>query len=353
MSRQLLARARAGDGDAFGELVEPFRHELLVHCYRILGSAGDAEDALQETLMGAWRGLSRFEGRSSLRSWLYRIATSKCLNALRAGKSRSSHSPSPPSAPSAPSPPSAPSAELPAPSRQGEPVWLDPYPDDLLGLVPGEVPDEAPGPEARYEARESISLAFMTALQYLPPTQRAALILRDVLGFRAAEAADILDCTVGTVNGLVRRARASIARQVPPGSRDQAPLPGSARERDIAARFADAYERGDVDTIIGLLTEDAKLTMPPLPFEYHGRESVAGFLAAVHPTAPYRLVPTRANGQPAFGCYLPDSAAPVVRANGLLVLTLDGDRISALTRFLDNSVIGRFGLPRTLPDKPD
>jgi len=341
MSRQLLARAQAGDGDAFGELMEPFRHELLVHCYRILGSAGDADDALQETLMGAWRGLSRFEGRSSLRSWLYRIATNKCLNALRAGKSRPSHAPSPPS------------AELPAPSRQAEPVWLDPYPDDLLGLVAGEVPDEAPGPEARYEARESVSLAFMTALQYLPPTQRAALILRDVLGFRAAEAADILDCTVDTVNGLVRRARDSIARQVPPGSRDQAPLPGSARERDIASRFADAYERGDVDAIIGLLTEDAKLTMPPLPFEYHGRESVAGFLAAVHPTAPYRLIPTRANGQPAFGCYLPDSAAPVVRANGLLVLTLDGDRISALTRFLDNSVIGRFGLPRTLPDKPD
>jgi RNA polymerase sigma-70 factor (TIGR02960 family) len=340
MSRQLLARARAGDGDAFGELVEPFRHELLVHCYRILGSAADAEDALQETLMGAWRGLNRFEGRASLRSWLYRIATNKCLNTLRAGKSRPSFSPSPPS------------AELPAPSRQGEPVWLDPYPDDMLGLAPGEVPDEAPGPEARYEARESVSLAFMAALQHLPPTQRAALILRDVLGFRAAEAADILDCTVDTVNGLVKRARASIDRQVPPGSRDQAPLPGSARERDIASRFADAYERGDVDTIIGLLTEDAKLTMPPLPFEYHGRDSVAGFLAAVHPTAPYRLIPTRANGQPAFGCYLPDGAAPVVRANGLLVLTLDGDRISALTRFLDNSVIGWFGLPRTLPDEP-
>lgn len=308
------------------------------------------------------RGLSRFEGRASLRAWLHRIAVGK-------RRSRSPGATDPPGEPPGQTagmtpgqtagetfgdPPGAVPGWIPVPIRRGQPVWVEPYPDDLLGLVPGEeLPGSTPGPETRYEARESVSLAFMDALQHLPPTQRAALILRDVLGFSADEAADILDRTAEAVTGLVDQARADVARQVPPGSQEHAPRPGSARERDIAARFADAYERGDIDTIVGLLTEDARLTMPPLPLAYHGRDAVAGFLAAAHPTAPYRLVPTRANGQPAFGCYLPDGAAPVHSAQGLLVLTLDGDRISALTRFLDSSVMARFGLPRTLPDGSD
>jgi RNA polymerase sigma-70 factor (TIGR02960 family) len=330
MTGQLLARARAGDGDAFAELVEPFRPELQVHCYRILGSVADAEDALQETLMAAWRGLDQFEGRSSVRAWLYRIATNKSLNTLRADRTR---------------PRPEPARPLPKPTLSGEPLWLEPYPDISLG----ELPDSAPGPEARYEARESVSLAFLAALQHLPPMQRAALILRDVLGFRAAEAAGTLECSVDTVNGLLKRARAGLTRQLPPGGRDRAPLPGSAREREVVARFTDSYERGDTAAIVALLTDDATLTMPPLPFEYHGRVAVAGFLTAICGTRLFRLIPTRANGQPAFGCYLRDDTAPIARAHGLLVLTLTGDHITAITRFLDNSVLPPFGLPRVLP----
>jgi RNA polymerase sigma-70 factor (TIGR02960 family) len=330
MTGQLLARARAGDGDAFAELVEPLRRELHVHCYRILGSVADAEDVLQETLMAAWRGLDQFQGRASVRAWLYRIATNKSLNALRASRSR---------------PLPEPARPLPEPTRHGEPLWLEPYPDILLGALA----DNAPGPEARYEAREAVSLAFLAALQYLPPMQRAALILRDVLGFRAAEAAGILDCSVDTVNGLLKRARTSLTRQLPPGGRERSPLPGSARERDLVSRFTDAYQRGDVAAIVALLTDDATLTMPPLPFEYHGRAAVAGFLAAICELQRFRLVPTRANGQPAFGAYVRDGTAPVARAHGLIVLTLTGDRIAAITRFLDNSVLPRFGLPRVLP----
>jgi RNA polymerase sigma-70 factor (TIGR02960 family) len=330
MTEQLLAQAQAGDGDAFAELIEPYRAELQLHCYRILGSVADAEDALQETLMAAWRGPDQFQGRSSVRAWLYRIATNKSLNAMRGSRSR-------------PRPET--SRRLPEPTRYGEPLWLEPYPDALLD----EVPDRAPGPEARYESREAISLAFVAAVQHLPPMQRAALILRDVLGFRAAEAVGILDCSMDTVNGLLKRARANITRQLSPGWRDRSPLPGSVRERDIVARFTDAYERGDVEAIFTLLTDDVRLTMPPLPFIYQGRVAVADFLAAICATRRFRLIPTRANSQPAFGCYLEDGAAPVFRAHGLIVLTLSGQGIAELTRFLDNSTLPRFGLPRTLP----
>jgi RNA polymerase sigma-70 factor (ECF subfamily) len=331
---QLLARARAGDGDAFAELTEPFQRELQAHCYRILGSAADAEDMLQETMMAAWRGLDRFEERSSLRTWLHAIATNKCLNHLRA--SRSELLPAPP-------------VPLPEPTRSGEPLWLEPYPDALLG----DLPDATPGPEARYEARESVSLAFVAALQHLPPRQRAALVLRDVLGFRAAEAAAILGCTVDATNNLLKRARATIAAHLPPGGRDSAPLPGSAREHQITARFADAFEHGDVQAIIALLTEDAWLTMPPLPFEYQGPDTIGHFLDAItfrHGAQWSRLIPTRANGQPAFGRYIRDPHTPVAHSHGLIVLTLAGDRISAITGFTDNSVLPRFGLPRTLPE---
>ena len=331
MTEQLLARARAGDGDAFAELVGPFQRELQVHCYRILGSFQDAEDVLQETLMAAWRGLDQFEGRSPVRAWLYRIATNKSLNALRASRPR-------------PLPETT--TRLPEPNRRGEPLWLEPYPDMLLG----ELADTAPGPEARYEAREVVALAFLAALQHLPPMQRTALIIRDVLGFRAAEAAGILECSVDTVNGLLKRARANLARELPSDERERSPLPGSARERDVVARFADAYEQGDTAAIIALLTDDATLTMPPLPFEYQGRFAVADFLAVICGTRRFKLIPTRANGQPAFGCYLCDDTAPIARAHGLLVLTLTGNRIAAITRFLDNSILPPFGLPRILPD---
>ena len=331
---QLLARARTGDGDAFAELTEPFRRELQAHCYRILGSVADAEDMLQETMMAAWRALDRFEERASLRTWLHAIATNKCLNHLRAGRSQALGTPEVP---------------LPEPTRSGEPLWLEPYPDALLD----DLPDAAPGPEARYEARESVSLAFVAALQHLPPRQRAALVLRDVLGFRAAETAATLDCTVDAANNLLKRARATIADHLPPGGRDRAPLPGSALEQQITARFADAFERGDVRAIVALLTDDAWLTMPPLPFEYQGHDTIANFLDAVsfrHGVRRSRLVPTRANGQPAFGRYVSDAHAPVAHAHGLIVLTLAGDRISVITGFVDNSVLPRFGLPRTLPD---
>jgi RNA polymerase sigma-70 factor (ECF subfamily) len=330
----LLARARSGDGAAFAGLTGPFRRELQVHCYRILGSAADAEDMLQETMMAAWRGLDRFEERSSMRTWLHAIATNKCLNHLRASRSLAPHPPEVP---------------LPEPTRSGEPLWLEPYPDALLG----DLPDGTPGPEARYEARESVSLAFVTALQYLPPRQRAALVLRDVLGFRAAETAAILGCTVDAANNLLKRARATIAGHLPPGGRDRAPLPGSAREHQITARFADAFERGDVQGIIALLTDDAWLAMPPLPFEYQGRDTIAHFLDAVsfrHGARRSLLIPTRANGQPAFGRYLSDPHTPIAHAHGLIVLTLAGDRISTITGFTDNSVLPRFGLPRTLPE---
>ena len=331
---QLLARARSGDGDAFAELTGPFRRELQVHCYRMLGSAADAEDMLQEAMMAAWRGLDRFQERSSLRTWLHAIATNKCLNYLRS--SRDAALP-------------APAVPLPEPTRSGEPLWLEPYPDTLLG----DLPDAAPGPEARYEARESVSLAFVTALQHLPPRQRAVLVLRDVLGFRSAEAAGILGCTVDAANNLLKRARATIAEHLPPGGRDQAPLPGSAREQQVIARFADAFERGDVAAIVALLTDDSMLTMPPFPFEYHGPGTIGNFLYAVsfrQGTQLSRLVPTRANGQPAFGRYLRDPHAPVSHAHGMLVLTLADDRVRVITGFTDNSVLSRFGLPRTLPD---
>jgi RNA polymerase sigma-70 factor (ECF subfamily) len=335
MTVDLVARARDGDGDAFRELIGPHRRELRAHCYRMLGSAADAEDALQETLLAAWQGLAGFEGRSSVRTWLYRVATSRCLNALRSASRR----------PPVNTPP-LPGLEPPEPTRLGEVAWLEPFPDLLLeGL-----PDRAPGPEACVEARESISLAFVTALQLLPPRQRAVLILRDVLGFRASEVADVLDCTEESVTSALKRARAAVRSRRPEGpSRDAAPPPDSAAERDLVERFTTAFEGGDVQDIVALLTEDVWLAMPPLALEYHGRDVAARFLAAVRHGRRYRVVATRANGQPAFGVYVRDPHAAIAHANGLVVLTLAGGRISAMTHF-PASVLGAFGLPRTLPD---
>jgi RNA polymerase sigma-70 factor (TIGR02960 family) len=227
--------------------------------------------------------------------------------------------------------------------------WVAGHDPDASGELPGLA---APGPEARYQARESISLAFVTALQHLPPRQRAVLVLRDVLGFRAAEAADILECSLDAVNGSLERARAAIAGWLPPGGRSRAPQPGSAREREVVGRFAAAFERADVDAIAALLTDDASLTMPPLPLAYCGRGAAVHFMADVtfrHGTRQFRLVATRANGQPAFGCYLRDPDERTARARGLIVLTLSGEHICAITGFLDNSVLREFGLPRALP----
>ena len=330
---ELISRARAGDDGAFRALTEPYLRELQVHCYRMLGSFADAEDALQDTLLSAWQGLDRFEGRASLRTWLYRIATNRCLSALRAASRR----------------PAAdwnvPGVEPPEPTRLGEVAWLEPYPDALLAGVVAP-----PGPEARYEQAESISLAFVTALQTLPPRQLAVLILRDVLGFHASEVAGLLDSTVESVNSALKRARAGLQRRRLPAAEDEPPpAPGSPSEDAIVARFVSAYEAADIDALVGLLTDDAFMSMPPMPLEYLGRDVVANFCAATLFAAGRRfdLVPTRANGQPAFGAYLrgPGGVRP---GTGLIAITLAGDRVSAMTRF-EPSVLPRFGLPPSLP----
>ena len=334
MTADLLTRARAGDEEAFRQLVEPYRHHLQLHCYRILGSVHDAEDALQETFLSVWRGLGGFDERASVRTWVYRVATNCCLKVQRSR--RRSHSVGLP----------APWTELPEATRQGEVLWLEPYPDLLLD----QLIDTAPGPEARFEAREAVSLAFVTALQLLPPRQRAVLILRDVLGFHAREVAQLLDSTEESVTSALKRARAALQQRLPgPGEREQPPAPGSATERELVERFTRAFEAKDVHSIVALLTDDVWLTMPPIPLEWQGRDLADRFLTAASPHMRRRLVATRANGQPAFGIYVRDPRAPILHATGLLVLTLAGDRIRAMTRF-DTSVLAYFGLPRTLPD---
>jgi RNA polymerase sigma-70 factor (TIGR02960 family) len=332
MTERLLSRARAGDELAFRELTDPFRRELELHCYRILGSLQDAEDTLQEILLAAWRGLDEFAGRASLRTWLYRIATNRCLNLLRSKARR-------------PAEEVLPMPDPPSPTRRSEPIWLQPYPDVLLeGL-----PDSAPGPAARYETKEATALAFVAGLQRLPPLQRTALVLRDVLGFSAGESASILETTEASVKGALQRGRATLAQR--PIDSSRAPVPHSPQERELVARFVEAVERGDTEAVVALLADDAWVTMPPYPFEYQGIEAITLFLddRARLRGAPLRVVPTRANGQPAFGCYLDDRHAPIARPFGFLVLTLDGEQISAITFFSDTSVFAHFGLPRTLP----
>jgi RNA polymerase sigma-70 factor (ECF subfamily) len=331
VTEQSLTRARAGDEEAFRELTDPYRRELQLHIYRIVGSPQDAEDLLQETLLAAWRGLEGFEERASMRAWLYRIATNRSLDALRASRRRPEDMQR--------------MTEMPEPTRYGEAIWLEPFPDVLIEGIP----DQAPGPEARHEAKEAVALAFIVGLQHLPPQQRAVLVLRDVLGFRAAEVADMLESTEASVNSLLRRARDAFEVRLPASGRDRAPLPNSKLERDIVGRFADAIETGDIDAVVALLTEDAWLTMPPEPYEYQGRATIGTFLRdrTTVRGAP-RLVPTRANTQPAFGCYFPSPQTDIARPYALLVLTLEGDRISAITWFGGSSVFPHFGLPRIL-----
>jgi RNA polymerase sigma-70 factor (TIGR02960 family) len=331
MTDQILARARAGDDDAFRELTDPYRRELDLHIYRIVGSRQDAEDLLQETLLAAWRGLERFEGRASVRAWLYRIATNRSLDALRTTRRR---------------PEDQRLSQMPKPTRFNEPLWLEPYPDVLLDGVP----DDAPGPEARYETKEAIALAFIVGLQHLPPQQRAVLVMRDVLGYRAGEVAEMLETSQASVNSLLVRAREAFESRLPSTGRDRAPLPDSKLEREIVGRFADTVEAGDIDGMVAMLTDDAWLTMPPLPHAYQGPAVIGTFLrsAAARRGVALRLVPTRANTQPAFGCYLPAPETDVAHPFALFVLTLERDQISALTWFADIGVFPQFGLARIL-----
>lgn len=331
----LLSRARAGDGEAFRELAESHRRELQVHCYRMLGSFADAEDVVQETMLAAWQGIGGFtEERASLRTWLYKIATNRCLNARRAARRRPAREWD------------MSQFEPPVPTPRDEPVWLQPFPDTLLeGAV-----DRPLGPEARYEQTEATSLAFVTALQLLPPRQVAVLILRDVLGFHASEVAEMLEVTVESVNSALKRARASLRRQQPAAGRQPPPAAGSPAEDVIVARFARAWESADLDALVALLTDDVFIAMPPEPFGYEGRDLVARYWARQFGAGRrFDLVPTRANGQPAFGAYLRVPAG-IRHAGGFYVLTLGGTGISGMTRF-DNSVLPWFGLPRSLPSR--
>jgi RNA polymerase sigma-70 factor (TIGR02960 family) len=325
-----LERARAGDEEAFRELIEPYRRELLVHCYRMLGSLTDAEDMLQETLLAAWRGLAGFGEHSSLRSWLYRIATNTCLNAMRSATRRIPTEPTPPFRP-------------PEPTQRNEITWLQPYPDALLDGIP----DKAPGPEARYTQTEAIRLAFVAGLQRMPPRQAATVLLRDVLGFGTEEVAAMLKTTPTAVKGTLQRGRAAL--QASRDDRDPRPVPKSAQERELARRFADAYATADIEGVVTLLTDDAWLSMPPAPHQYQGLDAIRSFLQASFDFRRERavyLLPSRANNQPAFGSYLTDWVEPIARPAGVFVLTLAGDHLEAITRFHVDDLYHRFGLPR-------
>ena len=325
---ELVTLARGGDGDAFGAATAPHRRELLVHCYRMLGSLQDAEDVLQETMLAAWQGLGDFEARSSLRTWLYRIATNRCQNARRTARRRP------------PAEWNVPGVQPPEPTQLGEVVWLEPLPDDRYADVPHS-------PEAHYEQLESISLAFVTALQLLPPRQVAALVLRDVLGFPAVDVASMLDTTVESVTSALKRARSTMQRSQSLGG-EAPPQAGSAAEAALVEKFVRAYESADVDGIVALLTDDVFTSMPPIPFEYVGPDAAARFFGSIFGAGRrFTLVPTRANGQPAVGAYVlaPDG---VWHATGLFVLQLAGERICAMTRF-ENSVLPGFNLPPSLP----
>ena len=312
-----LERAKGGDERAFASLVEPFRRELQLHCYRLLGSVQDAEDLVQETLLAAWRALDGFEERASLRSWLYRIATNRSLTAIRERGRR----------------PATENTMRPSSTRRAvEPSWLEPYADSAL-------PDPAPGPEARYEQREAIQLSFIVALQQLPAKQRAALVLRDVLGFHTDEAASILETTPQSVKAALQRARATLDSYTV--ERQQAPLPDSPTERNLLATFSDAVEAGDTARVLTLLSTDARVTMPPQPLELIGHEAIGVYLdhGAEVRGAPLQVRPTRANGQPAFGYYLRS------QPRGMMVLTLSGNKVDEITFFADPALPGRFGLP--------
>jgi RNA polymerase sigma-70 factor, ECF subfamily len=331
--RDLLEAARGGDEQAFSRLVEPYRGELHAHCYRMLGSVPDAEDALQDALLRAWQGLARFEGRSSLRSWLYTIATNASLRAIERRPKRV--------LPIDYGPAADPHDGLAEPLT--ETVWVEPYPDERLDLAEGPL-----GPEARYEQRESVELAFIAALQHLPARQRAVLVLREVLGFSAREAAEALETTPAGVDSALQRARKTVDERLPERSQ-QATMRSldDSELREVVDGFVEAWERSDVDAVVAMLTDEAAITMPPIPTWYRGREAVGGFLRR-RPLARadrWRLLPTSANGQLAFGFYLQDGEDGTFIAHHIAVLTMRGRRIAEITAFLDAELLPRFGLP--------
>ncbi len=345
--RALVEAAQAGDERAYGRLVEPLRAELHAHCYRMLGSVHDAEDALQEALLRAWRGLRGFKGRSSPRAWLYRIATNACLDAIARRPKRGL----PPDRGPASDPRLGPGAPL------TETVWVEPYPDELIG-----VEDGLAAPEARYERRESVELAFIAALQHLPARQRAVLILRDVLGFSARETAETLDTTVASANSALQRARRAAGERLPDESQ-QATLRtlGEGRLREIVEEYVEAWERGDVEAIVAMLAEDAVVAMPPMPTWYRGREAIAVFLRDFAFAGRWtgsrfeagrrrvRLVRGRASGQLAVGAYGWDEERGAYLPYALQVLTLRGDAIAEVTGFVTPAALPAVGLPADLP----
>jgi RNA polymerase sigma-70 factor (ECF subfamily) len=340
MQQITLERARAGDEHAFADLTAPYRRELQVHCYRLLGSLTDAEDALQETLLAAWRGLASFQERSSVRTWLYRIATNTCLNALRAAGRRIQAEPVPPFQP-------------PEPTRRGEITWLQPCPDALLEGIA----DTAPGPDARYQAAEAVELAFVASLQRMPPRQAATLVLRDVLGFDGHEVAGMLGTSQAAIKGTLQRARAALDqhREEFGTAMGRAARPGSSQERALARRFADAYVAADIDGVVALLTDDAWLSMPPAPHQYHGTAAIRSMLRASFEHRGDRrmyLLPAAANTQPALGGYLSEPARASAAPSGLFVFTMAGDAIHAITRFHLDHLYPRFGLAPSLRE-PD
>jgi RNA polymerase sigma-70 factor, ECF subfamily len=333
-SDELLDTARTGDQDAFRALVEPHSRELRAHCYRMLGSAHDADDALQDTLVRAWRGLPGFAGRSSLRTWLYTIATNVCLAAIE----RTPRRPLPVDL----GPASDPHAGA---TPAAEPVWLGPYPDRHLGEVPTS-------PAARYELRESVELAFLAAVQTLPGTQRAVLLMRDVLGLSAKETAAALDTTVASVTSALQRARGALGRRLPARSQQVTIRSlGDTRVRAVVAAYVDAWERGDAAAILAMLAEDATFSMPPWPTCYRGRAAIADFLPRGPLTAPWRMVPVRANGQLAFGCFRWDDDVRCFIAHSLDVVTLRGTQVADITAFHLGDDLRRFGLPEALPPR--
>ncbi len=325
----LVAAAQAGDEGAFRLLTDPYRRELHLHCYRMLGSLHDAEDALQDTLVRAWQHLTSFEPRGSFRAWLYRIATNVCLTtaARRRTELQRVHD-----------------VETP----EGEAITLAPYPDTLLD----ELPSRAAGPDARYDLDESVQLAFLAAVQLLPPRQRAVLLLRDVLGFAAAEVAELIDASTAGVNSTLQRARATLDRRRADGRLDltRTPPPDEV-ERSVVRRYVDAWQSVDIDGLVALLRDDAVMTMPPEPLLFRGREAIGAFFATVPAGGALneiRLIPTRANRQPAVAAYQLDREAGIHRPYGLMVLSLDGEHIAEITGFADPTLFPLFGLPPEL-----
>jgi RNA polymerase sigma-70 factor, ECF subfamily len=320
--RALLESARGGDEGAFGALLQPYRGELHAHCYRMLGSVHDAEDALQDATLRAWRGLARFEGRSSLRSWLYTIATNTCLNLIAKRPKRV--------LPLDYGPATDPHDGLGMPLS--ETVWIEPYPDETVGLADGFA-----APEARYEQRESVELAFVAALQHLPATQRAVLILREVLAFSAAEVAETLDTTVASVNSALQRARKTVDEKLPEQSQQETLRAiGDEKLEQIVAAYMDALQRGDVPRVVSMLAEDAAWSMPPLPTWFSGVEGITGFLhnGPLSGEWRWRHLPTRVNGQVASAAYEWSEEEQAYLPFALDVLTFEGDRIKEVTAFI-------------------